>query len=153
MRNLSRLDLYYSHKKKKTTKNHAVKTKIFSASTLERSEETSFCPLPYRSIHCCSSFPSHLAEEAPGCPCPPTPVHLSPAWFGRECWGWEGYASPCRLLCMLCSQGCLPCGPQASGLWRVEYHLLIYHGWWGMGKLYNWNAQKSQKKKKGKLRK
>lgn len=51
-----------------------------------------------------------------------------------------GYASPCRLLCTLCSQGCLLCGPQASGLWRVEYHLLIYYGWWGMGKLYNWNT-------------
>lgn len=63
---------------------------------------------------------------------PPGPTHtccttyLSPVWFGcRALRRWVGYASPCRLLCTLCSQGCLLCGPQASGLWRVEYHLLI----------------------------
>lgn len=90
-----------------------------------------------------SKYPAACAH--PAC----CTMFLTPVWFGH--WGLRrrvGYASPCRLLYALCSQGCLLCGPQASGLWRVEYHLLIYHGWWGMGKLYNWNTHKSLKKKK-----
>lgn len=59
--------------------------------------------------------------------------------------GW-GYASPCRLFSTLCSQGCLLCGPQALGLWRVEYHLLIYHGWW-------WEGLKTQEHKDSAKRK
>lgn len=59
---------------------------------------------------------------------------------GKGRWEGQGYASPCRLLSTLCSQGCLLCGPQALGLWRVEYHLLIYHGWW-------WGGLKTQEHK------
>ena len=67
---------------------------------------------------------------------------------GRGRWRGQGDASPCRLLSTLCSQGCLLCGPQALGLWRVEYHLLIYHGWWWGGLETQEHSQRSSKRKK-----
>ena len=69
---------------------------------------------------------------------------------GRGRWRGQGDASPCRLLSTLCSQGCLLCGPQALGLWRVEYHLLIYHGWWWGGLETQEHSQRSSKRKKKK---
>lgn len=133
---------------KQTTETHAVNMKIFSASGTHTGKVWSNFLAPslenYSSLLFLSLPPSRASTQLP------MPTHtpcISLPWLVWTPRG-EGYASPCRLLRMLCSQGCLLCGPQASGLWRVEYHLLIYHGWWGMGKLYNQNTQKSQKKKK-----
>ena len=69
---------------------------------------------------------------------------------GRGRWRGQGNAGPWRLLSTPCSQGCLLCGPQAWGLWRVEYHLLIYHGWWWEGLETQEHSQRSSKREKNK---
>lgn len=141
VRSTSYLDFYSSHNKQTTVKPAVdMQTGLPQGLTWERSLTTSSL-LFHRELFTTALIPPTFYSKPP---CPPVPALQSiPLAEARTTLCVEevvGYASHCRLLCTLCSQGCLLCGPQASGLWRVEYHLLIYYGWWGMGKLYNWNT-------------
>lgn len=117
VRSASYLDFYSSHNKQTTVK-LAVNTQtgLPQGLTGERSETTSSLLL-HRELFTTALIPPIFYSKPP---CPPMPaVQCIPLAEARTTLCVEevvGYASHCRLLCTLCSQGCLLCGPQASGL-------------------------------------